>query len=273
MVRTFTEATLLNSVHPVDSCGRGWSPTFQSSLVVCHPRQKVTSGVNFAMTAWNLTSNILWWRQKIMSPKSVHGDEPSLATQPKPWDTQCKPLSAVKIIFPFTLLQFSSGWRSSEEVFFPHEKARLTSASPSPRRESEGRSTTSTFPSWSASSPSLMGSQSQGHRQPQNVFSSGNLHQPHIHITPAGKPTKGPKSWRSLIITHPCIFLLPLGPCIGSPHGLGLHRQRWVWAKLGLLSPGDGTFPPSPASTNIFSTGLSAPSPGAGSWSSEASQR
>jgi len=39
---------------------------------------------------------------KITSLKAVHGDEPSLATQPKPWDTQCKPLSAVKVICPLT---------------------------------------------------------------------------------------------------------------------------------------------------------------------------
>lgn len=45
---------------------------------------------------------------KIVYLGSDHGDEPRLAAQPKPWAVpQCKPLPAVKVSFPLTLLQFS----------------------------------------------------------------------------------------------------------------------------------------------------------------------
>lgn len=153
-----------------------------------------------------------------MSLKSVHGDEPSLATQPKPWHTWCKPLSAVKVIFPLALLQFSSGWGRSEEVLFLSGESR-TDISFTLAEERERRK------EYSLHLPILLGIFSLLDGKPgtgtqtvsPKTSSATGIHtsQPHTHITPAGKPTKGPKSWWSPIITHPCV-----SPADGSVHRL-----------------------------------------------------
>lgn len=118
---------LLNSVHPVHSCGRGRSQTFQS-LVTCCPWQKVTGYVNFVMT----------WPEIVWVTSSDQNPVPSICpwrwTKP-PSLTQCKPLSAAQVTFHLTLLQFSSGWRSAEEILFPWGKVWLSLASPPKERE------------------------------------------------------------------------------------------------------------------------------------------
>lgn len=134
--------------------------------------------------ASNLMSNILWWRSRSRPWNLSMETNQALLHSPSPGTHGASHFQL--LIFPLALLQFSSWWGRSEEVLFPQEKARWTSASPSLRRESEGRSTTSTFPSCLASSHSLMGSQGQGHSQSapkhlqQREFTPASL----IHISP-----------------------------------------------------------------------------------------
>lgn len=82
--------------------------------------------------------------------------------------------------------------------------------------------------------------------------------QPHTHITPSIKPTKGTQILWCPIKTHPFI-----SPALGSSHRC-THRQQWVWGKLGLPSHGDGTLPLSLASTGVLSSPLPPWEPGAG---------
>lgn len=47
-----------------------------------------------------------------------------------PSHTQCKPPCAAQVTFHLTLLHFSSGWGSAEEILFPWDKVWLSLASP-----------------------------------------------------------------------------------------------------------------------------------------------
>lgn len=201
------------------------------------------------------------WPEMIWVTSSDQG--PVTAVCPWRWTkppshTQCKSPSAGQVTFHLTLLQFSSGWGTTEEIFFPWEKVWLSLASPHWGERVEEVQAPPSHPVQHL----LLSWRRNGDREsaPKHLQQQQFTLASHIHVSPGGKPTKGPKS-----DGLPVLFLL-LDSFRGSQRGLSLHRQWWLWGKLLMMEGWHCSS--TPCGTDV----LPSPSPGAESCSSEPSQ-